>query len=246
MDFTYGESDEDEFDVDDDYDDYEIDDEDRNRHEEVGGEEDNMIMEEDDRVFVLSGSVARFIPQWDEQILGPANTYSIKKNYDSPPKPHALSTIRSHYCPTCKLTWLVGGLGEAAAKNHPSHHTYSHLYAGTSRSMLVFTDGACSPNSGTAAARAGLGVFFGPESKFNISERYTESSLHTSQKAELAAVARALEIIRLDVLPERRNMVTSANGGHNPRAVKDVTHPRLVVVTDSSAYTHLILSPCTC
>lgn len=29
---------------------------------------------DDDRVFILSGSMARLTPQWDEQVLGPANT----------------------------------------------------------------------------------------------------------------------------------------------------------------------------
>ncbi|KAH8750628.1 ribonuclease H-like domain-containing protein [Hyaloscypha sp. PMI_1271] len=173
------------------------------------------------------------MPQWDEQVLGPANTYKIKQVYDNPPKPLPLSSIQTYHCTICQLTWLVGEIGEAAARNHPSHHSYSHDYCGTRRSLLVFTDGACSGN-GTRDARGGIGCFFGPSSKFNIGERLPGPRIPTSQKAELTAAARALEIARLQILPARRIMVKEAKGGHDPRAVSDVMHLRLVVVTDSS------------
>jgi len=124
-------------------------------------------------------------------------------------------------------------IGEEAVQSHPSHHSHSHIYTGTSRSLLVFTDGACSGN-GTPDARGGLGVFFGPGSKFNFAEPLTDSGNPTSQKAELAAAVRALETTRLKVLPARRIMVTQAKGGNDPRAVSDVMRLRLVVVTDSS------------
>ncbi|KAF4636562.1 hypothetical protein G7Y89_g1525 [Cudoniella acicularis] len=220
VDFTYGESDEDEP--------YEIDDEEED--EDGDGDEGD---EEDDRVFVLGGSTARFIPQWDEQILGPQNTYKITKDNENLSEPLPLSSILTYYCLTCQLTWLVGEKGEATAKSHPSHHTLSHIYAGTSRTLLVFTDGACSGN-GTPNARGGLGVFFGPGSKFNFGELLTGSGTVTNQKAELAAVARALETVRSKILPARRIMVKEAKGSHDPRAVSDVMHLRLIVVTDSS------------
>jgi hypothetical protein len=101
-------------------------------------------------------------------------------------------------------------------------------------------DGACSGN-GTLGARAGVGIFFGPGSKFNIAERLAMSRTATSQKAELVAVARAMETIGLQVLPERRVLVISARGGHDPRAVSDVMHMRLIVVTDSSMYNPKLL-----
>lgn len=224
VDFTYDESDED--------DPYHIDNQD-DSDDFAPGEEEEEDEEEDDRVFVLGGGVARFMPQWDEQVLGPANTFQMKQDYENPPKPLPLSKVATYHCPTCQLTWLVGEIGEAVVKTHPSHHSYSHIYAGTSRSILVFTDGACSGN-GTSTARGGLGVFFGPGSKFNFAERLT--GVQTSQKAELAAAARALETVRTKILPERRIMVTGAKGGKDPRAVKDVMHLRLVVVTDSSKY----------
>ncbi|TVY40021.1 Ribonuclease H1 [Lachnellula subtilissima] len=237
VDFTFGESDEDESDEDESDEDesYEIDDQDGSQGFRAVDENEDEEEDDDDdgRVFVLAGSMARFTPQWDEQILGPANTFGIEKDYKKPPKPLPLSSILTYYCPTCQLTWLIGEEGEAAARSHPSHHTYSHIYAGTNRSLLVFTDGACSGN-GASNARGGLGVFFGPGSKFNFSERLSESGVHTSQKAELAALARALQTIRFQVLQARHIMVTNAEGGHDPRAVSDVLRLRLIVVTDSS------------
>ena len=217
-------------------------------------EEESEEEEDDDEgcVFVLAGSMARFIPQWDEQILGPANTSRIEKDYENPPKPLPLSSISTYHCPTCQLTWLVGKRGRIAVRCHPSHHTYSHtyplhhayssVYEGTDRSLLVFTDGACSGN-GAPDAPGGLGVFFGPGSKFNFSERLSESGAHTSQKAELAAVARALQTNRFQVLQARHIMVTNAEGGHDLRAVSDVLRLRLIVVTDSSMYFPTLIIP---
>ncbi|KAG4435370.1 hypothetical protein IFR05_009156 [Cadophora sp. M221] len=139
----------------------------------------------------------------------------------------------THYCTGCQLTWLVGEKGEEAAKSHPSHYSYSHSYAGTSRSLLVFTDGACSGN-GAPGARGGLGAFFGIGSKYNLAERLAISGNPTSQKAELEAVARAMETVRTTILPDRRGIVVGSKGGHNSRAVSDIMHMRLIIVTDSS------------
>lgn len=57
--------------------------------------------------------------------------------------------------------------------------------------IVVCIDGACT-NNGTASARAGLGVFFGPESPFNLSERVIDGP-QTSQRAEIRAAVRALQ-----------------------------------------------------
>ena len=200
-------------------------------------EEDNQPLSSDaansDRVFVLVGGVARFIPQWDQQLLGPANTFRIQQDYDHPPTPSAATTLNLHHCRDCQLTWLIGENGPVAAASHPSHHTYLHIYAGTSRSILVFVDGACSSN-GSVNARAGVGIYFQDGSKFNISEAFTLQGVATNQRAELHAVARALEVVRTQVMPERRTHVSNAEGGHQPAAVRDTKRLRLIVTTDSS------------
>ena len=145
----------------------------------------------------------------------------------------SLFDVRTTYCSTCQLTWLVGEIGEEAARSHPSHHSYSHIYAGTTRSLLVVTDGACL-NNGALDALSGLGVFLGPGPEFNVSERLASPSPATNQKAELTAVALAMEIVRSNILPARRLLVKEAKGGQDSRAVADVIKVRLVIVTDSS------------
>lgn len=115
--------------------------------------------DDDDRVFVLGQGVNRFMPQWDEQILGPANTIHIKENYAAPPKPQQLQDSVLLACSQCELTWLVGKAGQSAAASHPSHYTLNHEYAGTRRSLIVHTDGACI-NNGQPQAQAGGGSTF--------------------------------------------------------------------------------------
>ncbi|KAJ7227230.1 ribonuclease H-like domain-containing protein [Mycena pura] len=57
------------------------------------------------------------------------------------------------------------------------------------RTVLVCIDGACAGN-GTPAARAGVGVFFGPESPHNVSAAI--AGPQTSQRAEILAATGAL------------------------------------------------------
>ncbi|KAJ3080488.1 hypothetical protein HK102_003013 [Quaeritorhiza haematococci] len=64
---------------------------------------------------------------------------------------------------------------------------------GGSQMLEVWTDGACSKN-GNSGARAGIGVYFGPNDSRNISERLPGEN-QTNNRAELLAVIRALEVI---------------------------------------------------
>lgn len=191
------------------------------------------LADEDDRVFVLGTGINRFMPQWDDQILGPANTYKLKTDYNNPPKPLPLSTLKLHQCATCGLTWLIGEVGEAAAKGHPSHHTYSHEYAGTSRSLMVFVDGACSSN-GATNVKGGIGVYFGSASKYNVSEAFTLQGTATSLRAELHAAARALELVRQEVMPQRKLAIEAAARGRDAEGIRDLARTRLIITTDSS------------
>jgi ribonuclease HI len=86
---------------------------------------------------------------------------------------------------------------------------FSRLYFATFRepqtkiveksTIVVSIDGACSDN-GTPAARAAVGVYFGPESPHNISERI--GGVQTSQRAEIRAAIRALEIVTQALLDD--------------------------------------------
>jgi ribonuclease HI len=53
----------------------------------------------------------------------------------------------------------------------------------------LYIDGAC-PGNGTPSAKGGIGVYFGPDSPYNISEKLLEPN-PTSQRAELLAAAAA-------------------------------------------------------
>ncbi|EGU87530.1 hypothetical protein FOXB_01953 [Fusarium oxysporum f. sp. conglutinans Fo5176] len=137
-------------------------------------------MPNEDQVFVLVGSTALFIPQRDEEILGPANTRNTLTNPECTP-----GRISLTYCGVCGVSWLVGEKGPDAAASHLSHHTLVHNYSGARRSLVVFIDGAC-PENGPAALQASVGVYFGPESPKNIS-RLIDTSRPTNQLAEITA-----------------------------------------------------------
>ncbi|KAI0552062.1 hypothetical protein F4679DRAFT_582125 [Xylaria curta] len=114
--------------------------------------------EDDERVFILGTGVNRFMPQWDEQLLGPANTSMIERNLADTPMPLTPDHLSMYYCDECQLTWMKGDAGVEAVQSHPSHH------AGTDRSLVVFTDGACPSNGMLSAVNSSIGVYFGPQS----------------------------------------------------------------------------------
>lgn len=113
-----------------------------------------------------------------------------------------------------------------------SHHTLVHIYAGASRSLVVFIDGAC-PANGPDAIQASVGVYFGPESPKNIS-RLINTSRPTNQLAEITAGVEAMRQVRSVVVPERRTLLENSSSRTIPDTVRDARHFRLVLVTDSS------------
>lgn len=60
-------------------------------------------------------------------------------------------------------------------------------------SVVVYTDGCCSAN-GKSSARAGIGVYWGPNHPLNVSERL--DGRQTNQRAEIQAACRALEVAK--------------------------------------------------
>lgn len=58
--------------------------------------------------------------------------------------------------------------------------------------LIVYTDGACT-NNGKANAKAGVGVYFGDDSPYNISCRLLGTA--TNQRAEITAVLKAMQIV---------------------------------------------------
>jgi ribonuclease HI len=84
---------------------------------------------------------------------------------------------------------------------------FSHVYFTTFQrpdskildesTVVVWVDGACKDN-GTPTARAGVGVYFGPESPHNISKRI--EGVQTSQRAEIQAALSALHAVKRELL----------------------------------------------
>ena len=59
--------------------------------------------------------------------------------------------------------------------------------------MKIYTDGS-SQGNGKPGARAGLGVYFGPNDERNLAERLP-GIIQTNQRAELLAMLRAMELV---------------------------------------------------
>ncbi|KAI1743969.1 hypothetical protein F4680DRAFT_408072 [Xylaria scruposa] len=163
--------------------------------------------EDDERVVILETGVNRFMPQWDEQLLGPTNTSTIEQNRVDPPKALTPDRLSMPYCHECQLTWMEGDAGVEAVQSHPSHHTYQHIDAGTDRSLVVFTDGACPSNGMSSAVSSSVGVYFGPQSRYNISERLNSDGTPTNQVAEITAAIKALQQVLQRVEPDRRALI---------------------------------------
>ncbi|CZS90382.1 uncharacterized protein RAG0_01486 [Rhynchosporium agropyri] len=198
-------------------------------------QEQNVADKIDQVATVLKGSSARFVLQWDEQVIGTVNAAKIDKDFDSFPKPPILSEFPTHYCSICEVTWLVGEMGEEAARDHPYHRTSPPDHAGKPRSLLVFIDGAL--RFGVESDEIALGVFFGKDStgrgsKFNVAERLAKNP--TTPKAEIEAAFHAIQQVRDKVLSDRWDIFQNLEGGQD--LLKDFSrdkHLRLIIVSDS-------------
>ncbi|XP_071999614.1 ribonuclease H1-like isoform X2 [Engystomops pustulosus] len=94
----------------------------------------------------------------------------------------------------------VNGFPYARYKKFPTYKEAQHFIYGCEdpstssreqeRSTMVYTDGCCSRN-GRYGARAGIGVFWGPDHHLNVSERIY--GRQTNQRAEIEAASRAVE-----------------------------------------------------
>ena len=88
--------------------------------------------------------------------------------------------------------------------------------------MVVFIDGACRGN-GSTHAQASVGVFFGPDSRFNVHGCLPQEEFNqTNQVAEIVSCLAALSMIKTEVLPH-----VQAEPNHGAK-IKQV-----VLVTDS-------------
>lgn len=89
-------------------------------------------------------------------------------------------------------------------------------------SVLVFTDGAC-PNNVRPDAAGGIGIYFGPNSPHNISQRLPGSEIPTNQRAEIQAAVTALKILKkeLDTVFSMHKIVIGTDSEYVVKAMSE-------------------------
>jgi len=133
------------------------------------------ISNKNGRGALLRGELARFHPESDPQIVDPNDTTISKPDREK--LNSSTKALRTYYCTICKLTWLVGKDGEAAARDHPSHNSFYDSNLALLRSLYISTDYYCT-GSGSSCSRGGIGVYSGPGSKFNIKDTCSKPTFH--------------------------------------------------------------------
>ncbi|XP_030411352.1 ribonuclease H1 isoform X3 [Gopherus evgoodei] len=97
---------------------------------------------------------------------------------------------------TCKRPYEQSSEEESNRKRVKYNETYSapsvskDKFSYMGDSVVVYTDGCCSSN-GRRKARAGVGVYWGPDHPLNTSDRL--SGRQTNQRAEIHAACKAIE-----------------------------------------------------
>ncbi|XDG06134.1 hypothetical protein ABKA04_005749 [Annulohypoxylon sp. FPYF3050] len=182
-----------------------------------------------------------FVPQWDEQMLGPAwKQERAKWDFDNPPKPLPLTDPVMQgafkYCEECQLTWLVGYDG-LEGHHHPHHlavdmdndESEIHRYGlGMEASIVIFVHGASvpvgKPSKSPVGNFGGIGIFFGEGSMYNQAQPAGEVTAPRdvdTEYAELEAVDIALAIVKLHILEDRKDLLMdSAVDKWNARRAK--------------------------
>jgi len=189
---------------------------------------------------------SRYIPQYDEELLGPDAIARIAKDYNNLPDPDTPDKLRYFYCNACKTTWLIGFNGIRSAADHPFHNTLFHEVSGQAkRSMIVHVDGSCS-GDGATSAKSSAGIVFGPRSPHNMNH-VLSTPQPTKQTAEILAATAAVRHVRRNVRPDRVKIVREEEGTHVEHRWRDNwTTPRLechrnkwifrLIIATSSSY----------
>jgi hypothetical protein len=184
----------------------------------------------------------QYIPQYDEQLLGPAVNFLIQEPFE---KPNYVK-LETYNCEDCQLKWLVGFKGPTNAESHPSHHTLSQKNtAQTKRSLIVHICGTCVLPPEVPSHKSSMAVYFAPFSRYNISKRLHSPILTDTSVAKVAATA-ALKKVRTEICPRREeeihtmprfqvNITSQDDGWTTPpsETALNVWRFRLLVATDS-------------
>ena len=197
------------------------------------------ISNRNDRGAILRGELARFHPDSDPQIVDPNDTTISRPGSEK--LDVATKAPRTYYCAKCQLTWLIGRAGEAAARDHPSHNTYTDSELSPLRSLYILTDFYYTGRLGSSK-RGGLAVYFGPGSKFNTKDSFPKPENHKidSKVGSLTALLRALEKVRQAVLDDRSSIVSSLEGGDDSWASSAMMAMRVILTSACRKNTQVI------
>ncbi|KAI1416362.1 hypothetical protein F5Y13DRAFT_116339 [Hypoxylon sp. FL1857] len=169
-----------------------------------------------------------FVPQWDEQMLGPEWRQKRGKwDFENPPKPLPLTDPKMKgafkYCGQCQLTWLVG-YDKLDVHQHPQHLAcekkeehidHYRLSIETEASVVIYIRGDCLPKGQTSKSIvgniAGFGIFFGEDSKYNVASAHMNKSVDCdAEDAELAAIDLALATVRYSIVKDRKELLRAS------------------------------------
>ncbi|OTA59741.1 hypothetical protein K449DRAFT_385076 [Hypoxylon sp. EC38] len=169
-----------------------------------------------------------FVPQWDEQMLGPVWRQKRGKwDFENPPKPLSITDPKMRgafkYCEECQLTWLVGH-DKLEGHQHPQHLAweikeehidYLRWDIDVEASIVIYVRGDCVPKGQASRSPVGnfasQGLFFGNGSKYN------DSSPHgvvpdgcDAESAELLAVDLALTMVQYSIAADRKKLLRAS------------------------------------
>ncbi|KAI1077744.1 hypothetical protein F5B20DRAFT_582856 [Whalleya microplaca] len=154
------------------------------------------------------GWFPRFIPQWDEQVVGVRiwNRLEKVRGVDfKAPAPNPPAKVETVYCEECQLTWLKGETSKHI-HHHPTHNTLRFHDASAKlldeRSLVVYVDAIKYGPTQDGEGMYGIGIYFGKDSKYNHCETMYLISSANRQNAEVHAACGALYILKKQVFPE--------------------------------------------
>ncbi|KAI1102860.1 hypothetical protein F4804DRAFT_311626 [Jackrogersella minutella] len=165
-----------------------------------------------------------FVPQWDEQMLGPAWRQKRGKwDFDNPPKALSITDPKMKdafkYCEECQLTWLVG-YDKVERHQHPQHLAWGkgpedtdihRLDMDMETSIVIHIHGERVPQGQRSLSpiighSTSFGIFFGKGSKYNVGAPYgIMDDGDDAESAALSAVELAITIVGSDILRDRED-----------------------------------------
>jgi hypothetical protein len=172
------------------------------------------------------GQTTLFNPHTDAQIHGPDAEAEAKRLLND----HTGQS--TPYCRKCHLIYVTGPCGHAASSHHPSHRASDPAQGTPSRSIVVricgFYPRNGKPSTNKKPSTSSVGIWFGPNSKFNVAE-VIHSSDPSEARAALEAARKTLTTLREKVLPHREELAKNVSAKDKALRVIAVTESSYVV-----------------